>query len=73
MASIFSKNSSYTVFLTTSFPTTLLSLLKSAEVVSNLPITNLSISGFKLAKSTFLPKSDAYQHMLRFLSCFFVT
>ena len=38
--------------------TTLLSLLKSVEVVSNLAISNLSTSNFKLAKSAFLVKSD---------------
>ena len=51
-------NSSYKVFLTASFSTTLLSLLKTAGIVSNLPISYLLISDFKEAKSTFLAKSD---------------
>ena len=42
----FLANSSYTVFLPTLFFTKSLSLLKSAGVVSNLPISNLSISDF---------------------------
>ena len=53
---------SYSAFLTTSFFTTSLSLLKSVGTVSNksayylvyLSMSNLSISAFKLAKSSFL-------------------
>ena len=43
-------NLSYTVFLTTSFFTTSLSLLKSTGTGANLSISNLSTSVFKLAK-----------------------
>ena len=46
-------NLSYTVFLTTSFLTTLLSLLKSAEIVFNLSTSILFTSVFKLTKSNF--------------------
>ena len=46
-------NLSYTVFLTTSFLTTLLSLLKSAETVFNLSTSILFTSVFKLTKSNF--------------------
>ena len=51
----FLTNSLYSVFLTTSFFTTLLSLLKSTEAVFNLPVSNLSTLFFKLVKplSTF--------------------
>ena len=45
----FSTNSS-SVFLTLSFFTLSLSLLKSTEVVSNLPISNVSTLLFKLLK-----------------------
>ena len=51
MALPFLTNSSYSVFLTTSFFTTSLSLLKSACVVPDLPIFNLSTLCFKLLKS----------------------
>ena len=46
-------NLSYTVFLTTSFCTTSLSLFKSTRAVTNLSISNLSTSVFKLAKFDF--------------------
>ena len=58
MALTFLTNSLYTVFLTTSYFTTLLRLLKLAGIVSNLSISTLSISGFKLAKSTILTSFD---------------
>ena len=51
-------NLSYTVLLTTSFFTTLLSLLKSTGTVANLPISNLSNSVFKLAKFVFNAKFE---------------
>ena len=51
-------NSSYTVFLTASFFTTSLRLLKSIGVVSNLPISNSSISDFQPSKSTWLANFD---------------
>ena len=71
----FSTYLSYSVILTTSVFTTLLSWLKSTGIVSNFPISNPSnlrfklvtplgkLSNestpyFKLAKSTFLAKSD---------------
>ena len=50
MALTFLTNLLYSVSLTTSFFTTLLSLLKSAGVFSNLSKSNLSTSLFKLLK-----------------------
>ena len=49
-------NLSYSVFLTTSFFTTSLSLLKSTGTGANLSISNLSTSIFKLAKFDFRAK-----------------
>ena len=49
-------NLSYLVFLTTSFFTKSLSLLKSAGTGVNLSIFNLSTSVFKLAKFDFSAK-----------------
>ena len=49
-------NLSYTVFLTTSFFTASLSLLKSTGTGANLSISNLSTSVFKLAKFDFSAK-----------------
>ena len=46
-------NLSYTVFLTTSFFTTSLSLVKSTGARTNLSISNLLTSAFKLTKSDF--------------------
>ena len=54
----FWTNSSHRVFLTTSFFTTSLSLLKPTEVILRLSIPNLSKSDFKLAKLHFLAKLD---------------
>ena len=51
-------NLSYTVFLTNSLFTTLLSLLKSTGTVFNLSTSILSISAFRLAKSDFDAKLD---------------
>ena len=45
----FATNLSYTVFLTTSFFTTSLSLLKSTGAGANLSISSLSTSVFKLS------------------------
>ena len=56
MLSTFVTNLSYSVFLTTSFFTTLLSLLKSAGTGAYLSISNLSTSVFKLAKFDFSAK-----------------
>ena len=50
MALNFITNSSYTVFLTTSFFTSLLSLLESSGVVYNFPMFNLSTLLFKFHK-----------------------
>ena len=52
----FVTNLSYSVFLTTSFFTTSLSLLKSTGTGANLSISNLSTSVFKLAKLDFSAK-----------------
>ena len=49
--STFLPNSSYSVFLTKAFFTTLLSFLKSTGVVSNLAMSNLSNLFFKMLKS----------------------
>ena len=49
-------NLSYTVFLTTSFFTTSLSLLKSTRAGANLSISSLSFSVYKLAKFDFSAK-----------------
>ena len=56
LSSIFLILALYSVFLTTSFFTTLLSLLKSTGVVSNFTISNLSTLLFELLKlvGTFL-------------------
>ena len=48
-----SLESSYSVFLATSFFNTLLSLLKSTGVVSNFPMSNLSALLFKLLGTFF--------------------
>ena len=50
LSSIFLILALYSVFLTTSFLTTLLSLLKSTGTGSNLPVSNLSTLLFKLLK-----------------------
>ena len=49
----FATNLSYTVFLTTSFFTTSLSLLKSTGTGTNLSRSNLHTLAFKLTKSDF--------------------
>ena len=51
-------NLSYTVFLTTSFFTTSLSLLKSTGTGTNLSMSNLSTSVFKLAKFVYNAKLE---------------
>ena len=48
----------YSVLLTTSFFTTLLSLLKSLGIGTNLSMSNLSTSVFKLAKFVFNAKFE---------------
>ena len=52
-SSIFFVLALYTSFLTKSFFTTLLSLLKSTGTGTNSSISNSSTSDFKLAKSVF--------------------
>ena len=52
----FGTNLLYSVFLTTLFFTTSLSLLKSTGTCANLSISNLSTSVFKLAKFDFSGK-----------------
>ena len=54
----FAAKLSYTVFLTTSFFTASLSLLKSAGTGANLSMSNLSISVFRLAKFAFSVKPE---------------
>ena len=56
MLSTFATNLSYSVFLTTSFLTTLLILPKSLGTGANLSISRLSTSVFKLAKFDFSAK-----------------
>ena len=53
MLSTLATNLSYSVFLTTSFFTTLLNLAKSLGTGVNLPISNLSTSVFRRAKFDF--------------------
>ena len=52
-------NLSFTVFLTTSFLLTSLNLLKSAGTGTNLLISSLSTSVFRLAKCVFSAKLEA--------------
>lgn len=58
IALTFLISSSYEVFLTTSSFATLLSLLKLTGLAPSLSISNLSISSFRLVKSTFLVNFD---------------
>ena len=51
-------NLSYTVFLTTSFFTASLSLRKSTGICTNLSMSNLSTSVFRLAKFIFNAKLE---------------
>ena len=54
----FATNLLYTVFLTTLFFTTSLTLLKSTGTGANLPMSNLSTSVFRLAKFVFSAKLE---------------
>ena len=63
-------NLSYTVFLTTSFFTTLLNLLKSLGTGTNLSMSNLSTSVFKLAKFVFNAKLEASTYQIFLISGF---
>ena len=56
--STLATNLSYTCYLTTSFFTTSLSLLKSTGTGTNLSISNLSTSVFKPAKFAFNAKLE---------------
>ena len=66
---IFETNLSYTVFLTASLFTTLLSLLTSAGTI-NLSMPILSTSAFKLVKSDFAARLDISTHAAFFKSVF---
>ena len=55
---LFTLETNLHAFLTTSFFTTLLSLLKPVGTGTNLPMSNLSTSVFRLAKFVFNPKPD---------------
>ena len=68
----FATNLLYTVFLTTSFFTTLLNLLKSAGIGTNLSMSNLSTSLFKLAKLFFNAKLDVSTCEIFLISVFVV-
>ena len=65
----FAVNLSYTVFLTTFF-TTSLSLLKSTGTGTNLSISNLSTSVFKLAKFDFRATLEVSIPVASFRSAF---
>ena len=62
-------NLSYTAFLTTSFFTTSLSLLKSTGTGANLSMSNLSTSVFRLATFVFV-QNLKYQRASHFLEQF---
>ena len=59
-------NLSHVIFLTGSFFTTSLCLIKSTGAGANLSISNLSTSAFKLAKFSFNAKLMKYQHVKYF-------
>ena len=63
-------NLSYTVFLATLFFTTSLSLLKSTGTGTNLSISNLSTSVFKLAKFVFNAKLEVSTCEIFLMSAF---
>ena len=54
----FAANFSYTIFLTASFLTTSLNLLKSTETGTNLSMSDLSTSVFRIAKFLFNAKLE---------------
>ena len=66
----FETNLSYTVFLTTSFFTTLFSLFKSIGAVFNLSISILSTSVFNLDKFDFNARLDVSIPVAFFKSVF---
>ena len=63
-------NLSYTVYLTTSFFTTSLSVPKSIGTGTNLSISNLSISDFKLSKFDFSTKLEVLTCEISSISVF---
>ena len=63
-------NLSYAVLLTTSFFTTSLSLFKSTGTSTNLLISSLSTSVFKLAKSVFNAKREVSSCGMFLMSAF---
>ena len=63
-------NLSFAVFLTTSFFTTSLSLIKSIGTGINLSMSNLSTSVFRLAKFVFNAKVDVSTCEIFFMSDF---
>ena len=63
-------NLSYTAFLTTSFFTTSLNLLKSTGTGANLSMSNLSTSVFRLAKFVFSAKFEVSTCVTFFRSVF---
>ena len=71
MALTLVTNLSYTVFLTTSLSTTLLILYRSIGPVFSLPVSILSIKGFKQANFNFAAKLDV-SASLAFLKSDFV-
>ena len=66
----FATNLSYAVFITTLFFTTSLSLLTSTGTGTNLPISSLSASIFKLAKFDFSSKLEVSILVASFKSAF---
>ena len=66
----FATNLSYTVFLTTSLFTILLSLLESTETVFNLTTSILSTSAFNLANFGFNARLDVSIQIALFKSVF---
>ena len=66
----FTTNLSYTVFLTTLFFTTLINLLKPTGTGTNLSISNLSTSVFRLAKFVFSAKLEVSTWAIFLISAF---
>ena len=66
----FVANLSYRAFLTTSFLTTSLNLLKSTGTGANLSMSNLSTSVFKLAKFVFNAKLEVSTCEIFLISAF---
>ena len=66
----FGASFSYTTFLTTSFFTASLNLLKSIGAGANLSMSNLSASVFRLAKFVFSTKREVLMCVIFFRSVF---